>query len=298
MLAAGLGLFTAASAACALSPGAGALITARAVQGAGAALVLPLSLSLLSAAFPPQRRAWALGIFSSVTGLAVLAGPVIGGAVAQGLSWQWIFWLNIPIGLVMIPLVLAGIGASAGGRAGLDRAAGPAPRRLRWARLVYLYRPPKRRFPEAGSTFRIAQRRGDNHAQHRESRGATALVTGASRGFGRGIATALSRAGARVAGVARGRAQLQELRAELGESFTPVTADAADPTVAGQLIDADRPSILVLNAGATPLPRPIQYQSWQTFSRNWDVDVQHVFHWARELLAHTARPGKRRYHGV
>ena len=96
------------------------LITARAVQGAGAALVLPLSLALLSAAFPPQRRAWALGIFSSVTGLAVLAGPVIGGAVAQGLSWQWIFWLNIPIGLVIIPLVLARIGASAGGRASLD----------------------------------------------------------------------------------------------------------------------------------------------------------------------------------
>ena len=118
----GLGLFTAASAACALSPEAGALITARAVQGAGAALVLPLSLALLSAAFPPQRRAWALGIFSSVTGLAVLAGPVIGGAVAQGLSWQWIFWLNIPLGLVMIPLVLARMGASAGGRASLDPA--------------------------------------------------------------------------------------------------------------------------------------------------------------------------------
>jgi EmrB/QacA subfamily drug resistance transporter len=115
MLAAGLGLFTAASAACALSPGAAALVTARAVQGAGAALVLPLSLALLSAAFPPERRAWALGIFSSVIGLAVLAGPVIGGAVAQGLSWQWIFWLNIPIGLVLIPLVLGRIGASAGG---------------------------------------------------------------------------------------------------------------------------------------------------------------------------------------
>jgi len=114
MLAAGLGLFTAASAACALSPGAGALVTARAVQGAGAALVLPLSLALLSAAFPPERRAWALGIFSSVIGLAVLAGPVIGGAVAQGLSWQWIFWLNIPIGLALIPLVLGRIEAGAG----------------------------------------------------------------------------------------------------------------------------------------------------------------------------------------
>ena len=77
------------------------------MQGAGAALVLPLALALLSAAFPPQRRAWALGIFSGVTGLAVLAGPVVGGAVTQGIAWPWIFWLNVPIGLVMIPLVLA-----------------------------------------------------------------------------------------------------------------------------------------------------------------------------------------------
>src|SRR6201997_606131 len=79
MLAAGVGLFTAASAGCALAPNAGALVAARAVQGAGAALMLPLALALLSAAFPPQRRAWALGIFSSVTGIAVLAGPVVGG---------------------------------------------------------------------------------------------------------------------------------------------------------------------------------------------------------------------------
>jgi EmrB/QacA subfamily drug resistance transporter len=109
MLAAGIGLFTAASAACALAPDAGALVAARAVQGAGAALMLPLALALLSAAFPPQRRAWALGIFSSVTGIAVLAGPVVGGAVTQGLAWPWIFWLNVPIGLIMIPLVLAKI---------------------------------------------------------------------------------------------------------------------------------------------------------------------------------------------
>ena len=87
-----------------------------------------------------------------------------------------------------------------------------------------------------------------------EIAGATALVTGASRGFGRGIASALSGAGARVVGVARDRGPLEELRAELGDSFTPVSADAADPTVAGQLIDAYRPAILVLNAGATPLP--------------------------------------------
>jgi EmrB/QacA subfamily drug resistance transporter len=105
MLAAGVALFTAASAACALAPDAGALVAARAIQGAGAALMLPMALALLSAAFPPQRRAWALGIFSSVTGIAVLAGPVVGGAVTQGLDWPWIFWLNVPIGLVMIPLI-------------------------------------------------------------------------------------------------------------------------------------------------------------------------------------------------
>ena len=120
MLAAGVGLFTAASAACALAPNAGALIAARAVQGAGAALMLPLALALLSAAFPPHRRAWALGIFSSVTGIAVLAGPVVGGAVTQGLAWPWIFWLNVPIGVVMIPLILTKMTASAGTRASLD----------------------------------------------------------------------------------------------------------------------------------------------------------------------------------
>ena len=120
---------------------------------------------------------------------------------------------------------------------------------------------------------------------------ATALVTGASRGFGRGIATALAGAGAQVVGVARDRAPLEELRAELGESFTAVSADAADPTVAGQLIDVYRPAVLVLNAGATPLPRPIQHHTWQTFSRNWDTDVQHVFHWTREALLAPLAPG-------
>jgi EmrB/QacA subfamily drug resistance transporter len=120
MLAVGIGVFTAASAGCALAPTAGALVAARAVQGAGAALMLPLALALLSAAFPPDRRAWAIGIFSSITGLAVMAGPVVGGAVAQGISWPWIFWLNVPIGVVMIPLVLIRIPASAGARVGLD----------------------------------------------------------------------------------------------------------------------------------------------------------------------------------
>jgi NADP-dependent 3-hydroxy acid dehydrogenase YdfG len=118
-----------------------------------------------------------------------------------------------------------------------------------------------------------------------------ALVTGASRGFGRAIATALIRAGLPVVGVARDGAALQGLRAELGGSFTPVAADAADPVVAGQLTDAYRPGLLVLNAGAAPLPRPIQQHTWQTFSRNWDVDVQHVFGWIREALLAPLDPG-------
>jgi NAD(P)-dependent dehydrogenase (short-subunit alcohol dehydrogenase family) len=119
----------------------------------------------------------------------------------------------------------------------------------------------------------------------------TAVVTGASRGFGRGIATALAGAGARVIGVARDASALEELRANLGESFTAVTADAADPNVAGELIDAYQPGVLVLNAGAMPLPRPIHHQTWQTFSRNWEVDVQHVFNWTREALLRPLEPG-------
>src|SRR5262249_1366654 len=117
----GLGLFTIASAACALAPTVGWLITARAAQGAGAALVMPLAMALLSAAFPREERGKALGIFSGVTGLALIAGPVVGGAVAEGLAWQWIFWINIPIGLRLIPLVIARIAESRGPHAHLAR---------------------------------------------------------------------------------------------------------------------------------------------------------------------------------
>jgi EmrB/QacA subfamily drug resistance transporter len=122
MLITGISLFTVASAACALAPSAGALIAARTIQGAGAALMLPLAMAMLSAAFPPERRPWALGIFTSVTGIAVFAGPVLGGAVTQGLAWQWIFWLNMPVGLVLIPLILTRIPGDRGERspAGLD----------------------------------------------------------------------------------------------------------------------------------------------------------------------------------
>jgi EmrB/QacA subfamily drug resistance transporter len=117
---AGLTLFTLASAACALAPGIGWLIGARAVQGAGAALVAPLAMALLSAAYPPAERPKALGVFAGLTGLAVVAGPVVGGAVTQGLAWQWIFWLNLPIGLVIIPLALRRIPESRGAGGPVD----------------------------------------------------------------------------------------------------------------------------------------------------------------------------------
>jgi NAD(P)-dependent dehydrogenase (short-subunit alcohol dehydrogenase family) len=114
--------------------------------------------------------------------------------------------------------------------------------------------------------------------------GTTTLVTGATRGFGRAIAVAFHNAGADVVAVARNREQLDQLRAELGGSLVIVAADVADPVVAGSLLEQYRPKTLVLNAGAAPLMRPIQHQTWQTFSRNWEVDVQQAFHWIREAL--------------
>ena len=100
----GLALFTAASAAAALAPSMDALIAARAVQGIGGAIVTPLTLTILSAAFPAEKRGLALGAWSGIAGLAVAAGPLVGGAVVEGIAWQWIFWLNVPIGLVALPL--------------------------------------------------------------------------------------------------------------------------------------------------------------------------------------------------
>jgi EmrB/QacA subfamily drug resistance transporter len=120
LYAVGLGIFVAASAACALAPDAGWLIAGRAVQGVGAAFVTTLALALLSAAFPPERRGVAIGIFSAVTGIAVASGPLIGGAVAEGLAWEWIFWLNVPIGLIAIPLVLTRIEEGFGPDSALD----------------------------------------------------------------------------------------------------------------------------------------------------------------------------------
>jgi EmrB/QacA subfamily drug resistance transporter len=120
MFATGLAVFTAASAGCALAPDAGWLIVARAIQGAGAALVMPLGLALLAAAFPPARRGAALGLLGGITGLAVAAGPLIGGAVVEGIDWPWIFWLNVPLGVVAIPLVLRMVPESRGPAARLD----------------------------------------------------------------------------------------------------------------------------------------------------------------------------------
>jgi EmrB/QacA subfamily drug resistance transporter len=120
LYAVGLGLFAAASAAGALAPDIGTLIAARAVQGVGAALIMPLGLALLSAAFPPEKRGAAIGIFSAITGLAVASGPLMGGAVVEGLDWQWIFWINVPIGLAFIPLVLTKMKESYGPDTSLD----------------------------------------------------------------------------------------------------------------------------------------------------------------------------------
>jgi EmrB/QacA subfamily drug resistance transporter len=100
----GLVLFTLSSAAAALAPSTGLLIVARASQGVGAAIVTPLTLTLLADAFPPERRGIALGVWSGISGIAVALGPLVGGAVIEASSWHWIFWINVPIGLVLVPL--------------------------------------------------------------------------------------------------------------------------------------------------------------------------------------------------
>jgi EmrB/QacA subfamily drug resistance transporter len=97
----GLLLFTVGSAAAALSTSVGVLIISRLVQGAGAAVILPITLTLISDAFPVEKRGAAIGIWGGISGLGVAAGPVVGGAVVEGLSWHWIFWINVPIGLAM-----------------------------------------------------------------------------------------------------------------------------------------------------------------------------------------------------
>jgi EmrB/QacA subfamily drug resistance transporter len=118
--AAGLTVFTVASAAAALAPSAGALIAARAVQGAGAAAVLPLTLTLLSEAFPAGRRGLVIGLWSGISGLGVAIGPLVGGAVVDGISWHWIFGINVPIGLALIPLAARRLTESRGPAKELD----------------------------------------------------------------------------------------------------------------------------------------------------------------------------------
>jgi EmrB/QacA subfamily drug resistance transporter len=120
MFTVGLTLFTISSAAAALAPTSGLLIAARAAQGLGAAIVTPLTLTLLAEAFPPQRRGVALGVWSGISGIAVALGPLVGGAVVQAASWHWIFWLNVPIGIVLVPLALARLQESRGPSRPLD----------------------------------------------------------------------------------------------------------------------------------------------------------------------------------
>jgi NADP-dependent 3-hydroxy acid dehydrogenase YdfG len=121
--------------------------------------------------------------------------------------------------------------------------------------------------------------------------GTTAIVTGASRGFGRGIATALAVAGTRVVGVARSSEHLGRVREELGDTFTPASADAAQPATADRLIDEYRPRTVVLSAGAAPQMRSLQDQTWESFSENWNVDVAQAFHWVRYALQRPLEPG-------
>jgi EmrB/QacA subfamily drug resistance transporter len=120
MFVAGLGLFTLGSAAAALAPSIGMLIAARAVQGVGAAVLIPLTLTLLSASVAPERRGLALGAWGAVGGLAIAVGPLVGGAVVEGASWQWIFWLNVPIGLAVLPLAWTRLTESYGPATRLD----------------------------------------------------------------------------------------------------------------------------------------------------------------------------------
>ena len=116
----GMAIFTAGSAAAALAPSIGALIAARALQGVGGAIVTPLTLTLLTEAVPRERRGLALGAWGGISGLGVALGPLVGGAVVEGISWQWIFWLNVPLGLLVLPMGLARLRESRGPSLRLD----------------------------------------------------------------------------------------------------------------------------------------------------------------------------------
>src|SRR5437764_13599589 len=120
MFAIGLAIFTGGWALAALAGSANELIAARAIQGLGGAIVLPLTLTILSAAVPPNRRGVALGAWGGIGGLAVALGPLVGGAVVQGISWHWIFWINVPIGLALVPLSRRYLAESRGPSGRLD----------------------------------------------------------------------------------------------------------------------------------------------------------------------------------
>jgi NAD(P)-dependent dehydrogenase (short-subunit alcohol dehydrogenase family) len=121
--------------------------------------------------------------------------------------------------------------------------------------------------------------------------GTTAVVTGASRGFGAGIAAALIGHGHRVVGIARTADALADVHRELGSLFIPVVADATTEDTARTLSEQYQPTLLVLNAGATPGAGPVHEQTWESFSRNWQVDTQHAFHWIRAALRRPLAPG-------
>jgi EmrB/QacA subfamily drug resistance transporter len=120
MFIAGIVLFTLASAGSALAPNTGTLIASRALQGVGAAIVTPLTLTLLADAFPPERRGIALGVWSGISGTAVALGPLVGGAMIQIASWHWIFWINVPVGLVLAPVAARRLNESYGTERRLD----------------------------------------------------------------------------------------------------------------------------------------------------------------------------------
>ncbi|MFL6124328.1 SDR family oxidoreductase [Actinophytocola sp.] len=119
----------------------------------------------------------------------------------------------------------------------------------------------------------------------------TAVVTGASRGFGRAIAAALVAAGTHTLGIARDEQELRAVQADLGNAFSPIPGDATDETLAQNVIHEHRPTLLVLNAGATPHMAPVHHQTWETFTRNWQVDTRHVFTWIRAALREPLPPG-------
>ncbi|MBV9050345.1 MAG: DHA2 family efflux MFS transporter permease subunit [Solirubrobacterales bacterium] len=120
MYAVGIALFTAASAAAALSPSVGALIAARVVQGAGAAIAFPLTLTLISEAFPVEKRGAAIGMWGAIAGIAVAFGPLIGGAIIKGINWHWIFWINVPVGVTLVALAPRFLSESYGPRPSID----------------------------------------------------------------------------------------------------------------------------------------------------------------------------------